>query len=117
VAELISQVGKSLWEERALGTKVVSADEARKNFAELLNTATYGNGRIQIMRRGKVAGFIIGPKDMAQLEAAQSTESNQAKSPPHQAELPPQKYREEVTIPDETASWEELEEELGSRQD
>ena len=49
-------------------TKVVSADEARKDFANLLSTATYASGRIEIQRRGKTAGFIIGPEDMELLE-------------------------------------------------
>lgn len=49
-------------------TKTVTADEARKNLSELLSTATYASGRIEIQRRGKTAGFIIGPDDMALLE-------------------------------------------------
>lgn len=89
-----------------MAKKVVSADEARKNFAELLNTATFGNGRIQIMRRGKVAGYIIGPKDMSLLESAEIGEAGQEEP---QIEM----KKQDQPLSDETASWEELKEELG----
>jgi PHD/YefM family antitoxin component YafN of YafNO toxin-antitoxin module len=52
-----------------LTTKTVTADEARKNLSELLNAATFANGRIKIQRRGRVAGYLIGPADMKLLEA------------------------------------------------
>jgi len=50
-------------------TKIVTADEARKNLSELLNTATYSGDRIEIRRRDKVAGYLIGPEDMRLFEA------------------------------------------------
>lgn len=50
-------------------TKIVTADEARKNLSELLSTAAYAGGRIEIRRRDKVAGYLIGPEDMKLLEA------------------------------------------------
>ncbi|MBI3127928.1 MAG: type II toxin-antitoxin system Phd/YefM family antitoxin [Candidatus Tectomicrobia bacterium] len=50
-------------------TRIVTADEARKNFSELLNTATYSGDRVEIRRREKVAGYLIGPEDMRLLEA------------------------------------------------
>lgn len=50
-------------------TKIVTADEARKNLSELLNTAAYAGDRIEIRRRDKVAGYLIGPEDMKLLEA------------------------------------------------
>ncbi len=94
-----------------MGTKVVTADEARKNFAELLNSATYGNERIQIERRGKVAGYIIGPKDMALLEGARggaSTGGGRAVVRPESAPIEEAFPVEE----EETVSWDELEESL-----
>jgi prevent-host-death family protein len=94
-----------------LGTKVVTADEARKNFAELLNSATYGNERIQIERRGKVAGYIIGPKDMALLEGTRGKPSVGG----GRAFVRPESAPIEEAIPveeEETISWDELKESL-----
>ena len=94
-----------------MGTKVVTADEARKNFAELLNSATYGNDRIQIERRGKVAGYIIGPKDMAILEAARGGSSAGEAQVVVRPESAPAKEAIPVEV-DETVSWDELEESI-----
>ncbi len=94
-----------------MGTKVVTADEVRKNFAELLNSATYGNDRIQIERRGKVAGYIIGPQDMALLEAAKGGSSAGG----GRAVVRPESAPIEEAIPveeEETVSWDELEESI-----
>lgn len=101
-----------------MGTRVVTADEARKKFADLLNSASYGNDRIQIERRGKVIGFIIGPKDMKLLESARegdlspkplsSPSSNAARG----AANPPGGAMTPAPVDDETISWDELEEEL-----
>ena len=49
-------------------TKTVTADEARKNFADLMGEAKFGKGRIEVQRRGKTFCFIIGPDDMDLLE-------------------------------------------------
>lgn len=54
---------------KRMKTKVVTADEARKNLSELLSTAAYAGDRIEIRRRDKVAGYLIGPEDMKLLEA------------------------------------------------
>ncbi len=98
---------------------MVSADEARKNFAELLNSATYGNERIQIERRGKVAGYIIGPKDMALLESAGEASSSGGTGsggagasvrPEAASELAPPEVA--ASAEEESVSWDELSEEL-----
>ncbi len=94
-----------------MGTTIVTADEARKNFAELLNSATYGNERIQIVRRGKVAGYIIGPKDMALLEAAKGGASDEG----GRVVVRPESAPIEEAIPvkgEETVSWDELKESI-----
>ena len=91
-----------------MGTKVVSADEARKNFAELLNSATYGNERIQIERRGKVAGYIIGPKDMALLESAgEVSSSGGTGSGGAGASVRPEAAASELAVREEAISMEE----------
>ncbi len=100
-----------------MGTKVVSADEARKNFAELLNSATYGNERIQIVRRGKVAGYITGPKDRARRVVARGGSSTGEGTPAgggRVAVRPESAPIEEAILVDEeeTVSWDELEEAL-----
>lgn len=93
-----------------MGTKVVTADEARKNFAELLNSATYGNERIQIERRGKVAGYIIGPNDMALLESmGKESPSEGAGMSERPAAASPEKG---ISGDQESVSWDELAEEL-----
>ncbi len=86
-----------------MGTRIVTADEARKNFAELLNSATYGQDRIRIERRGKVAGFIIGPKDMELLESAAGCPVAEAGGEPAAGS---------AATEEESISWDELKEEL-----
>ncbi len=85
-------------------TKTVTADEARKNLSELLSTATYANGRIEIQRRGKTAGFIIGPDDMALLEMLEDR---------YDAEEARAAMAEIERGEDEVILWEEAKKKLG----
>jgi prevent-host-death family protein len=47
----------------------VNATEARNNFLELINRASYGRERIKIERHGKPVAAIISCEDLARLEA------------------------------------------------
>ncbi len=85
-------------------TKTVTADEARKNLSELLSTATYANGRIEIQRRGKTAGYIIGLDDMALLEMLEDR---------YDAEEARAAMAEIERGEDEVILWEEAKKKLG----
>ncbi len=91
-----------------VATKTVTADEARKNLSDLLSTATYANGRIEIQRRGKTAGFIIGPNDMALLEVLEDR---------YDAEEARAAMAEIERGEDEVILWEEAKKELNSTEE
>ena len=46
----------------------ISAAEARKDFAEIINRAAYGKERIVIMRRGKKLAAVVSIEDLEGLE-------------------------------------------------
>lgn len=110
-----------------MADRIVSADDARKNFAELLNIANFGNERIQIRRRGKVAGYLIGAKDMARLESLDGTSEHGTALAPEREDSqrldPTHGYSSVISTPRatpapstqpeaETVSWDELQEEF-----
>ncbi len=47
---------------------VVSAHEARRHFAELLETAFYQNARIRIQRNNKPMAWLVGEPFMAAMD-------------------------------------------------
>lgn len=47
----------------------ITAAEARRNFAELINRAAYGKERALITRRGKGLAAVVPVEDLAALEA------------------------------------------------
>ncbi len=47
----------------------ISASEARKNFAEVLNRVAFGKTRIELQRHGKTVAAIVPAEDLAQLDA------------------------------------------------
>ncbi len=91
-----------------MSTKIVSADEVRRNLAKILETATYTHERFEIHRHGKPIAFLIGLQDMKLFEALEDAVDN--------------READEILAriesgEEETHAWEDVKKELASEEE
>ena len=55
----------------------VTAKEARTNFADILNRASYGKERVALTRRGTTVAYVVPAEDVELLEKVEDYVDNQ----------------------------------------